>query len=185
MLEGHGYEIKSYSDTGQAISDLVDQNRTHRVVILLDVRMPEMSGLELHNELNNRGIRFPIIYMTGHGEISVAVEAMSKGAVSFLEKPLDEQTLIAALDTAFAQPLETNVIKVSGQSRVGFLTNVKTLSKRESEIMHAVADGKSSLIVAADLGISVKTVDMHRSRVLKKLHVHNAQQLTKMVVLCL
>jgi len=185
MLEGHGYEVKSYGEPERALTDLVQQARNRRVVILLDVRMPDMSGLELHNIINERGIRYPIIYLTGHGDVSVAVEAMSKGAETFLEKPVDQLTLNSAIESALAQPVEKAINKVSGERRRGFLECVKTLSKRETEVMFAVADGKSSLALAADLGISVKTVDMHRSKVLKKLSLGNSQQLTKMVTLCL
>jgi len=185
MLEGHEYEVKSYGAPEQALIDLLEQNRNRRVVILLDVRMPDISGLELHTMINERGIRYPVIYLTGHGDVSLAVEAMSKGAVTFLEKPIDESTLINAIETALAQPNDKIVSKLSGESRRAFKDSVKELTKREAEVMFAVVDGKSSLVVASDLGISVKTVDMHRSRMMKKLSVINTQQLTKMVMLCL
>lgn len=185
MLEGHGYQVKSYGESEKALSDMVSQKRDCRVVLLLDVRMPMMSGLEVHDVINERGIRHPVVYMTGHGDVALAVEAMSKGAVTFLEKPLDEAKVLNAIESALVQPSQSNTCKVSREERGQFLERMEKITKREAEIMHGVADGKSSLVLAADLGISVKTVDMHRGRVLRKLGVTNAQQLTKMVMLCL
>jgi len=101
-LQGAGYQVESFENPSRALDQLAGRDTPEQVCVLLDVRMPEMSGLDMHDALHARGIPSPVIYMTGHGAVPLAVEAMKKGAVTFLEKPLDDTALETALETAFS-----------------------------------------------------------------------------------
>jgi two-component system response regulator FixJ len=185
MLEGVGYSVEKFCDPSKALSKLEQIDQISNSCCLLDIRMPKMSGLEFHEKLISRKIEIPVIYMTGHGDVPLAVEAMSKGAVTFLEKPLNINLLQTALKNAFditnnkSSILHTNEpenIDKEYQSRLDMLT------KREREILKEIVAGKMNKIIAIELGISVKTVELHRSRVMTKMHAITAADLVKMYI---
>jgi FixJ family two-component response regulator len=146
---------------------LEDADLTRRCCVLLDIRMPGMTGTALHEELLRRGIRVPIIFVTGHGDIPMAVEAMRKGAFDFIEKPFDDEQLLARVREALEQPQKAEVGSVSGPD----------LSERQREVLQRVLDGKPSRQIAEELDISVKTVEFHRARIMQKLGVKTAAEL--------
>ena len=140
-----------------------------RCCVLLDIRMPGMTGNALHEELLRRNARVPVIFITGHGDIPMAVDAMRKGAFDFIEKPFDDERLLsqvlAALERTEPEKIE------SAPALVGLL------SSRQREVLERVLDGKPSRQIAEELAISVKTVEFHRARIMQKLGVKTAAEL--------
>lgn len=181
-LEGAGYRVQSFCAPSQAIKCLASDAMAEHSCLLLDVRMPEMSGLDLHDQLNRKGVRLPVIYMTGHGDVPLAVEAMSKGALTFLEKPLDDKALMAALEAAFAEPDPTKTDEVDTEAELCYQERYARLTPRECDVLKGILDGKLNKIIAYDLEISVKTVELHRSRVMKKMQAVSPADLVKMVL---
>lgn len=181
LLSGMGHQVSDFADptTGlDAINSGIDCD-----CLLMDVRMPHLSGLDVHEKLLESGSQVPVIYMTGHGDVALAVEAMNKGAITFLEKPLDTQALGNAIDTAAQIQAKRKNNGITQQKLKEFANEMQTLTPREREVMQAIVDGKANKVIAFDLEISQKTVELHRSRVMKKLPVKSAQELVKMVVL--
>jgi two-component system response regulator FixJ len=136
--------------------------------ILLDIRMPQMDGFQLMAALAERGIDWPIVVMTGHGEVSVAVRAMKLGAIDFLEKPFSEEALFGCFTQAFAlleERLESGQRKRAAKERIEQLTN------REAEVLKGLLCGASNKKLAQDLGISLRTVEMHRGNMMERLKV--------------
>jgi two-component system, LuxR family, response regulator FixJ len=183
VLEGAGYKVIEFNDPEKALEDLECNKSIAKCCCLLDIRMPTMSGLQFHEYLIARNINIPIIYMTGHGDVPMAVEAMSKGAITFLEKPLDFNLLDSAINIALnscelTDNKSTKPVKIFTEynSRLNSLTN------REREILDEIVEGKMNKAIAVDLGISVKTVELHRSRVMTKMHAKTAADLVKMVI---
>lgn len=147
--------------------------------LVLDIRMPRMTGLDLQEKLIDMGSRLPVIFITGHGDIPMAVEAMRRGAVDFIRKPFREQDLLdrinEALDSdssARQQALDRQVLR----------DKVASLSKRETEVFERVADGEMNKVIAIDLGISERTVEVHRSQVMHKLGVRTLAQLVRVKI---
>jgi len=192
-LQGLGYKVKEFV-CGSSFLDWVSlgENQSESELnecVLLDVRMPNMSGLEVHDKLNACGRHIPVIYMTGHADIPLAVEAMKKGAITYLEKPLDSDALEHALDSAFVSSKiahshgdanQTAAVETTG--RAAFQRRLATLTPREREVLDGVVHGRMNKVLAADLGISIKTIEIHRSQIKKKMKVRNSAELIAMVV---
>jgi two-component system, LuxR family, response regulator FixJ len=147
--------------------------------LILDVRMPGMSGLELQQQLNLRGAVIPVIFITGHGDIPMAVEAMQQGAFDFLQKPFRDQDLIDRLQRALDKD-RTNRAELGERSRIRARRD--SLTPREREVLALVASGKANKVMAADLGLSQRTVEIHRARVMEKMAASSLAQLVRMVM---
>jgi two-component system response regulator FixJ len=147
--------------------------------LILDVRMPGMSGLELQQQLNLRGAIIPVIFITGHGDIPMAVEAMQQGAFDFLQKPFRDQDLIDRIQRALAKD-QTGRAELQERSRIK--QRLETLTAREREVLELVTSGKPNKIMAADLGVSQRTVEIHRARVMEKMGASSLAQLVRMVL---
>jgi two-component system, LuxR family, response regulator FixJ len=147
--------------------------------LILDVRMPGMSGLDLQQQLNMRGAIIPVIFITGHGDIPMAVEAMQHGAFDFLQKPFRDQELIDRMQRALEKD-RTNRAELGERSRIR--ARCETLTPREREVLTLVASGKANKVVAADLGLSQRTVEIHRARVMEKMGATSLAQLVRMVM---
>lgn len=190
MLRGEGFWTIEFECPQKAINALknAEKSQLKNSCLLLDVRMPLMSGLEFHEKLLNQQIGIPVVYMTGHGDVALAVEAMKKGAVTMLEKPLNLKQLSIAIETALAQAITQNpvdhVLDVSTTQLAKFKCLLKTLTPRETEVLHSLVNGNQNKIIASNLDISVRTVEVHRARLLKKLAVRSASELVKMVIKC-
>ncbi len=145
--------------------------------IVLDIRMPGMTGIELQEALNTRGSRLPIIFITGHGDIPMAVEAMRRGAFDFIRKPFGDEDLLERVREA----LERNATEADEAAAAqGVLAGFQSLSPREREVFHRVADGQANKFVAIELGISERTVEIHRAQVMKKMAARTLAQLVRM-----
>jgi len=148
--------------------------------MLLDVRMPEMSGLEVQVRLNELGIHLPVVVMTGQGDVATAVRAMKAGAVDFIEKPFDDDLLLTIIETALsATAVKAGREHTTGQAAVV----VGMLSPREREVLDGILAGGSSKMIARDLGISPRTVEVHRARMLERLGVRNIAEAVRIAVL--
>lgn len=147
--------------------------------LILDVRMPEMSGLDLQRILNEKQIYIPVIIITGHGDVPIAVRAMKAGAMDVLEKPFNDQALLDAITNAIKKSNETFEEQ---NSRAKLKNRAEHLSPREREIMDLLILGNGSKKIAAQLGISPKTVDVHRIHIMEKMEVKSIVELACMVV---
>jgi len=147
--------------------------------LVLDVRMPEMSGLELQEQLNRQGAVIPVIFITGHGDVPMAVEAMQAGAFDFLQKPFRDQDLIDRIQRALEKDRANRA--VLGERSL-IRERLESLTPREREVLEMVSSGKPNKIMAADLGVSQRTVEIHRARVMEKMGASSLAQLVRMVM---
>ncbi len=145
--------------------------------LILDVRMPEVSGLELQERLAEYGSGLPIIMVTGYGDVPMAVRAMRNGAVDFIEKPFSDQHLIDRVQEAIARD---RLRRTERKGRESVARRVSTLSAREREVLDLVVTGKANKVIAHELGLSPKTVEVHRARLMKKLNVSSVAELVKL-----
>lgn len=190
MLRGEGYHTIEFVDVHKAITALKMANKQDMMnsCLLLDVRMPNMSGLELHDRLKMESVDIPVVYMTGHADVPLAVEAMKKGATTFLEKPLDNRQLTQAIESAIDSntSLDTSSLSRRRASRPDcheFIGRLETLTPREKDVLDGVVEGHVNKVIASNLDISVRTVEVHRSRVMKKLGIRTASEAVKLVLL--
>ncbi len=147
--------------------------------VVLDVRMPEMSGLELQELLNKQGAVIPVIFITGHGDVPMAVEAMQAGAFDFLQKPFRDQDLIDRIQRALGKDRRS---RAELSERGAIEQRLQELTPREREVLAMVTSGKPNKIMAADLGVSQRTVEIHRARVMEKMGASSLAQLVRMVL---
>jgi two-component system response regulator FixJ len=177
LLESNGLTYRSFA----CASDFLD-NYSHdlRGCLVLDIRMPNMDGLELQSILNGQNSTLPIIFITGHGDIPMAVEAMRLGALDFMRKPINELNLLQAINQALGH--ETDIRKQIYDIQQLTL-KLDALTQREQQIFERVADGQANKSIAFDLGISERTVEVHRAQVMKKLNVKTLAQLVRLKIL--
>ena len=147
--------------------------------LVLDVRMPGISGLELQEKLRQRNISIPVIIMTGYGEVAVAVEAMKKGAMMFVEKPISDQVLLDQIQKAIAKDAR---IRQEQAAQKTITSRLALLTSREHQVMGLVIAGKLNKVIARELGVSQKTVEFHRSNIMKKMKVDSLAELVRLVI---
>jgi len=186
-LTGAGYAVHDFEDAEAALNRLSElgPQATRDACLLLDVRMPKMSGLDLHDRLLDQGLgSLPVIYMSGHGDVPLAVQAMQKGAVSFLEKPFADAALEGALERAFNRRVApaSSGGEDDSEAAAEYRRRAALLTPREQQVLEGVVNGKMSKVIARELDISTKTVELHRSRVMAKMQAKSVVQLTKMVM---
>ena len=177
LLETSGFEVESF-DSGPAFLEAYAGHRHGDAseCLVSDIRMPEMSGLQLQDELGRRGIKLPLVFVTAHGDVPLAVEAMRKGASNFLEKPFSDDALVDALRTALA--------RAGNRGGTGGMANelLAKLSPRERQVLDLVVASKPNKIIADILGISIKTVELHRANMMSKLGVRSLPELMKVAL---
>jgi two-component system response regulator FixJ len=167
MLKTSGFAVETWES---GVAFLKEARHAAVGCILLDVRMPEMDGLEVQQALNARGILMPVIVLTGHGDISIAVRAMKAGAVDFIEKPFEKAVLLGAIEAAFARLDDTE----GRAARAGDAAVViGGLTARERDVLQGLAQGLPNKTIAYDLGISPRTVEVHRANLMTKLGVRS------------
>jgi FixJ family two-component response regulator len=176
LMDTVGQPYKAY-DT--ALAFLEDYHDGMRGCLVLDIRMPRMSGLELQQKLIERETLLPIIFITGHGDIPLAVEAMRRGALDFIRKPFREQNLLDRINEALDVEAGKRRTQLDKQQ---ILDRFDSLSDRELEVLELVAEGKMNKVVAQDLGISERTVEVHRSHIMHKLGVQTLAQLVRLKI---
>ena len=200
-LGGAGYTVRAWSDPHEALEALAGRDRAEEACLLLDVRMPGMSGLDVHDALLERGAPLPVIYMSGHADVPLAVQAMRKGAVTLLEKPFDDDTLEAALHSAFAWAAQAEHAEgeapaprratsaapaalegEDAQAHARFVARERALTPRERQVLGYVIQGVYNKNIADRIGLSVKTVELYRARGMAKMQARSVAQLTRMMV---
>lgn len=170
LLKTSGYDVRAYPS---GVAFLKEARHPDHGCILLDVRMPEMDGLEVQRELNERGVALPVIVLTGHGDVVTAVTAMKQGAIDFLEKPFDRESLFAALDRGFERLARAGDAEVESQEAA---VRVAALTGRERDVLRGLVAGNPNKTIAFDLGISPRTVEVHRANLMTKLEVRSLSE---------
>lgn len=177
LLRTAGHTVEAFPSAA-AFLGAYDPER--RGCLVLDVRMPQMTGLDLQQELNRRGWHVPAIFITGHGTVPMAIAAMKAGAFDFIEKPLRDDVLLESVDRALAweETTRTDQLELSQ-----IKTRAATLTDREREVLQLVAAGEPNKTIARQLGISFRTVELHRSHIFEKMQARTAAQLVRMAIL--
>lgn len=170
MLKTSGYRVRTY-ESGDEL--LKEAGALEHGCVLLDIRMPGMDGLEVQEALRKRGIALPVIIMTGHGDVSLAVQAMKAGAVDFIEKPFEKAVLLGAIEQGFHR-LERS--KAAGERAKEADVRLQALTPREREVLDGLAQGLPNKTIAYDLGISPRTVEIHRANLMMKLEVKSLSE---------
>jgi two-component system, LuxR family, response regulator FixJ len=168
-------EVETFR-TAQAFLAAFEPNK--RGCILLDIRMPGMSGLELQRELRERGIFLPVIFLTGHGDVQIAVHAMKAGAADFIEKPFKNNQLLDRIQKAVAESLNTDQTRMK---RDEVERRIASLTPREQQVLELVTLGKTNKSIAKQLAISKRTVEIHRAKVMDKMSAGSLAELVHMV----
>ena len=178
FLENEGYDVMQFT-AGRELLDAV--NDASRAVVVLDHYLDDMCGLELQAELNALGNKWPVIFISGSANVQLTVQAMKAGAMDFLEKPVSNANLLASVESAFAKVDE---LEETEKLRVIATTRCSSLSNREREIMEQIVAGLSNNQIAEKLGLSVRTIEVHRANINKKMHAHTLVELVRMADLC-
>jgi two-component system, LuxR family, response regulator FixJ len=177
LLQSAGYDTLSVHESSRNLLETATPQAGD--CLLLDVRMPDMDGLELQAELNRRGVHLPVIIMTGHGDVPIAVRAMKAGAVDFIEKPFSDELLLESVRRALALAAE---VKSGTEEADETRRRVETLTAREREVLDGMVAGHPNKVIAYDLGISPRTVEIHRARVMEKMEARSLSALVRMVL---
>jgi FixJ family two-component response regulator len=176
LLEAHGHGVSLHGCAEDFLDVMVPDMAG---CLLLDVRMPGMSGLELHDILLARGFRLPVVFITGHGDVPMAVLAVKKGAADFIEKPFNDQAILGLVADCLARDAARRQAEVSGESDA---LRLASLTPREREVLDKVVAGKLNKIIADEMAISIKTVEAHRAKVMEKMGARSIAELVQRVV---
>lgn len=170
MLKTSGHRVEVYESGAELLkqSGKLDQG-----CILLDIRMPGMDGLEVQQALHNEGVGLPVIIMTGHGDVTLAVKAMKAGAVDFIEKPFEKEALLASLDQGFGRLSRK---EATDDRKRDAEVRLQALTARERDVLNGLAQGLPNKTIAYDLGISPRTVEIHRANLMTKLEVRSLSE---------
>jgi FixJ family two-component response regulator len=177
LLDSVGLRVRSYAT---AADFLAEHDPAQPGCLVLDVRMPGMSGLDLQAELARRGVELPTIVITGHAEVSMAVRAVKAGAIDFIEKPFSDQLLLDRVRQALEIDLEAREVR---RRREAARRRLATLTAREREVLNLVVAGKANKEIASALGVSPKTVEVHRAHVMSKMCVDSLAELIRVTLL--
>jgi two-component system response regulator FixJ len=177
MLENADLVVETYESAVQFLDRLPGAKPG---CIVTDVRMPEMTGLDLVAELKSRGVGMPVMVMTGHGDVPLAVEAMRAGVVDFIEKPFAEEVILKAVRDALAQGREEGD-RAEEKQAIG--RRLASLSARERQVLNGLLDGQANKVVARELGISPRTVEIYRANLMTKMGASGLSALVRMVMI--
>jgi len=177
VLEMHDLPARTYAS---AVEFLEVAETLTGGCIVTDVRMPEMSGLDLVRKLKERGVTLPVVVITGHGDVPLAVEAMRAGVIDFIEKPFDDEVLLRSIRMALDARAESDA---HAEERRRFEQVLATLSGREKEVLHGVVAGKMNKVIAYELGISQRTVEVYRANVMSKTQANGLSELVRIALL--
>jgi two-component system, LuxR family, response regulator FixJ len=176
LLSSAGIEAKSYDSAGAYLND---PQRSAAGCIITDVRMPGMSGIDLLRKLKSDGVSLPVIVMTGHGDVPLAVEAMKLGAFDFIEKPFDDDALLASVRGALG--VQEKHSRVESQ-RQEIESSLAQLSARERQVLDGLVAGQPNKVIAYELGISPRTVEIYRANVMTKMQANSLSELVRMAL---
>jgi len=170
MLKTSGHQVQTYDSGAELLKNIA---QLEQGCILLDIRMPGMDGLEVQQALQESGVGLPVIIMTGHGDVALAVKAMKAGAVDFIEKPFEKIALFSSLDEGFRRLSQK---EVTGERRKDAEVKLQALTPRERDVLDGLAQGLPNKTIAYDLGISPRTVEIHRANLMTKLGVRSLSE---------
>jgi two-component system response regulator FixJ len=156
---------------------LAKHDPTQHGCVILDIRMPEMSGLEVQQRLNKSGSMLPVIFITGHGDVPMAVQAMKEGAFDFIQKPFRDQDLVDRINHALQQDMENRKAVLQ---KADLQKRFDSLTQRERQVLELVVDGRANKVIAIDLNLSERTVEIHRANVMEKMGARSVAHLVKM-----
>ncbi len=174
LLESFDFKVRDYASAKSFLDDLPTVINFASSCIVSDIRMPNLTGIQLLEKLNDKQVNTPVICITGHGDIPLAVEAMRLGAVDFIEKPFAPATLTSSIERAVAFAEQGSNVLHNDQ--------LQELTHRQREVLGLIVESKPNKVIAYELGISVKTVEMHRARLMERLHAHSLQDLMRIVL---
>ena len=175
LFKSIGLKHEAY---GSALDFLERYDPARHACLVADIRMPGLSGLELQQRLNDQHAGIPVIFITGHGDVPMAVTAMKSGAADFIQKPFRDQDLIDRINKALARDMEGRKGRAEEDEIRG---RIALLTPRENEVMERVVRGQANKVIAMDLGVSQRTVELHRARVMKKLRLRSVAELVHAV----
>jgi two-component system response regulator FixJ len=170
MLKTSGHQVQSYESGVELLRNGTDLEQG---CILLDIRMPGMDGLEVQQALQEKGVGLPVIIMTGHGDVGLAVKAMKAGAVDFIEKPFEKETLIGSLEEGFRRLSRK---EATSDRQKDAEVRLQALTPRERDVLEGLSQGLPNKTIAYDLGISPRTVEIHRANLMSKLDVRSLSE---------
>jgi two-component system, LuxR family, response regulator FixJ len=176
LLETAGYRVETFSSGKTLLSTLRPEEEA---CLVIDVKMPELGGLEVQERLRAEGFSLPVVIITGHGDVPLAVQAMKAGAVDFVEKPFSEEMILGAVARAFEierQQRESGAAAAEARSRLS------ELSERERQVLSLLVAGKPNKVIAHELVISPRTVEIHRARVMEKTRAHSLSELVRLAL---
>ena len=176
LLESRGLKVQLYA-SGEEFLQAFDNGFCGCLV--LDVRMPGISGLDLYEQLRERSCTLPVIYITGHGDVPMAVSALKKGATDFIEKPFNDQDMLGLIESCMEQDRAASARRAENAS---VAQRLDSLTQRENEVLGLVVAGKLNKQIADELGISIKTVEVHRSRVMQKMGANSVAELVQLTL---
>lgn len=175
LIESIGLPVSIFNSANDFLAAFDD---TKCGCLLLDVRMPGMSGLELQEALNKQHIDIPIIFITGHGDVPMAVRAMKAGAIEFLNKPFNDQELLDSIHRAIELDKTQRVTRCK---RNAVMKRLNLLTNREREVLERLMTGKLNKVIASDMNLSIKTIELHRSNIMKKMETRSLAQLISLL----
>ncbi len=175
LIESIGLKVQTFISA----DEFLEKYNNESGCIVMDVRMPGMSGLEAQEELKERGINLPLIFITGHGDVPMTVRALKRGAFDFIEKPFNDQLLLDAVQRGLKQNSEARESLIQNES---IDRRIASLTPREHEVMLRVTEGKPNKVIAHELNVSIKTVEVHRARMMEKMETSSVAELVKVTI---
>ena len=179
LIEAAGRRVIDFDSAIAFLDYLPRDGEPQPGCIVTDVRMPEMTGVELIEKLRQLEIREPVVVITGHADVPMAIQAMKAGVHDFIEKPFDDEVILSAIESALAR---RGAEVDSDSERREIRARIDLLSQREREVLRGLVEGKANKIIAFDLGISARTVEVYRAKVMSKMQVRSLSQLVQMVL---
>ncbi len=176
LLGSAGFRVRTYDSAMSFLEAAPDRDLG---CVLTDVQMPGLNGLELQRRMTALGIRLPVIVMTGHGDVPIAVQALKAGATDFLEKPFDDEQLLSAVKGAIAASQQTHD---EAAAVANIAARLASLTPREHEVLERLVAGQPNKTIAYDLGSSPRTVEVHRARVMEKMGARSLAELVRMTI---
>jgi two-component system response regulator FixJ len=182
LLESDGFQTRSFASARAFLAAVVKEDlaATAFGCVLSDIRMPDMSGLELLAAMKKLDVKLPIVLVTAYADVALAVQAMKMGAADFIEKPCDEDELIAAVRNALADSSDANAQEAEKQA---YLKRLESLTERENDVLAGLLEGKLNKTIAYDLGVSVRTVETHRAAIMSKTNAGSLSELVRLSLL--
>ena len=176
LLESAGFQVRDF-DSAKGV--LADTNLSQGACLIADIRMPDMDGLTLQEELVRRRVGLPVIIVTGHGDVPLAVRAMRAGAIDFIEKPFDDELLLQSIKRALEQRKESNSQTALAQIAVD---RIALLTERERQVLERLVAGQANKVIAYELDISPRTVEIHRAHVMEKMQARSLSDVVRLAI---